>query len=125
MVRWARAAYVVLAWAFLAGLMAQTFVIGLGLFGDKSFREVHAGLGWILHLAPLLVLLAAVLARAGKRHWQWALAMAVVVLIVPILATLRDTAAIAALHPVGAVIAFALAVVVALNSWRSLRAGPG
>jgi hypothetical protein len=107
---------------FLAGLVVQVFFIGLGLFGDPAFRATHAAFGWILHLSPIFVLLFAVLSRAGSRHWQWALALAVVVFLVPIFATLRSTPALAALHPVSAVLAFTLAVVVALNSVRAWRA---
>jgi hypothetical protein len=122
MTRAARVAYLVLAWAFLAGLVIQVFAIGLALFGGTS-TELHVNLGWILHLAPLLVLLAAWLARAGRRHWVAALALAAVVFVVPILVLARDgLPAIAALHPVAAVIAFWLAVVVARNSLEAVRA---
>lgn len=122
MVRTRRIAYVAFAWAFVIGLLVQVFLIGLGLFGDPSMTEAHAAFGWILHLWPLLVLLFAALSRAGRRHWQWALALAVVVFLVPIFATMRTTTpALAALHPVSAMVAFALAVVVAMNSLRALR----
>ena len=122
MIRASRILYAVLAWAFVVGLLVQVFFIGLGLFGTPSGIELHRNFGWILHLAPLLILLFAVLSRAGRRQWQWALALAVVVFIVPMLVTLRDTSAIAAaLHPVGAVIAFALAVLVAVNALHAAR----
>jgi hypothetical protein len=123
MVRVSRLIYVVLAWAFVVGLLFQVFLIGLGLFSDPKMREVHATFGWILHLFPLLVLLFAFLARAGSRQWLWALALAIVVFLVPIFATLRDSAPVlAALHPVSAVIAFAIAAVVAFKSLKALRA---
>ncbi len=122
MVRPLRLAYFVLAWAFLAGLTIQVFLIGLYLFADPSQLSTHESLGWILHLAPLLVLLASVLARAGRANWLWALALAVAVFVVPILATLKASLpAAAALHPVAAMIAFALATVVAWNSWKVLQ----
>ena len=123
MVRASRLLYLVLSWLFLVGLVVQVFVIGLGLFGDPAYRATHRDLGWILHLSPLLVLLFAALSRAGSRHWQWALALALVVFLVPIFATLRDSSAVlAALHPVSAVLAFTLAVIVAFNSMRAWRA---
>src|SRR5688572_26934693 len=83
-VRASRLLYVVLAWLFVAGLVFQVFLIGLGLFGDPAYRAAHAGFGWLLHLWPLLVVVFAALSRAGSRHWQWALALAVVVFLVPI-----------------------------------------
>ena len=123
MVRGFRLLYLVLAWVFLAAVVFQVFLIGLGLFGDPTFRATHAGFGWLLHLSPLLVLLFAALSRAGRSHWQWALLLAVVVFLVPIFVGLRATSpALAALHPVSAVLAFAIAVVVALNSLRAWRA---
>ncbi len=76
--------------------------------------ELHVTLGWILHLLPILILLAAALARAGRTRILQATALAVTVFIVPILATLRaDAPVLAALHPVGALLAFWLAIVVA------------
>jgi hypothetical protein len=121
MTRAARYAYLVLAWAFVVGLVFQVFFIGMALFDGAENRETHRALGWILHLAPLLILAAAALSRAGARHWQWALALAAVTFIVPILATLKDAPFAAAFHPVGAVVAFWLAIVVAQNSLAAVR----
>jgi hypothetical protein len=120
MTRAARYAYLVLAWGFLVGIAVQVFLIGLVLFGDSDV-EAHRTLGWILHLVPIVILLAAWLSRAGQRHWQWALALAAVVFVVPIFATMRDLPVIAALHPVGALAIFALAIVVARNSLDAVR----
>lgn len=123
MTRAARYAYAVLAWLFVVGLVVQVFFIGLGLFAGADGIELHRNLGWILHLAPLLIFAAAAVSRAGQRHWLTALALAVVVFIVPILVTMRDgSPVIAALHPVGAVLAFWLTIVVAQNSLAAFRA---
>jgi hypothetical protein len=122
MTRAARYAYAFFAWAFVLAVVAQVFFIGMALFGDRSFVEVHRGFGWIVHLMPILTLAAAALARAGRHHWGWALALAAVVFVVPILVLLRDSLpAAAALHPVGATIAFWLGVVVARNALGALR----
>ena len=107
-------------------ILARTDVPG------KSFLEflfwlsfflppLSVTLGWILHLVPLLILAAAALARAGRRRILEAASLAAVVFVVPILATLRDSAPVfAALHPVGAIFAFWLAIVVARGA-TSLR----
>ena len=122
MSRAARYAYVVLACAYVIGLVYQVFLAGLGLFAGSSNWETHIGVGWMLHLVPILILAAAALSRAGRRHWQWALALALVVFVVPLFALMRDSnPEVAALHPVSALIAFALAISVARNSLAAVR----
>lgn len=122
MVRGARWAYAGLAWAFVAGLVVQVFFIGLGLFAGSENLELHVNLGWILHLAPILILVVAAVARAGRRQILLAAALAVTVFIVPILVTMRvDMPVLAALHPVGALLAFWLAILVALGATRLAR----
>jgi hypothetical protein len=103
--------------------LAQVFLIGLALLGGSaSGLNLHRNFGWIVHLFPLLILLFAALARAGKRQWQWAVALAIVVFLVPIFAILRDSVPVAAaLHPVAAVVAFPISLIVALNSLQALR----
>ena len=123
MVRGARYGFLALAWAFVAGVVVQVFFIGLGLFAGSENLELHATFGWILHLFPILILLAAALARAGRTRILHATALAVTVFIVPILATLRaDTPVAAAIHPVGALLAFWLAIVVARDATSLVRA---
>lgn len=125
MIRGARYSYAVLAWAFVAGVVVQVFFIGLALFAGSENLSLHVSLGWILHLAPILVLAAAALARAGRQQILLAAALAVTVFIVPIFALLRDSApVIAALHPVAALLSFWLAILVALGATRLLRADP-
>lgn len=122
MVTGARMAYVALAWLFVVGVVVQVLFIGLTLFVDKQNVELHRTLGWILHLWPLLILIAAAVGRVGRRQILTALALAIVTFTVPILATLRESSpVIAALHPVGAILTFALAVLVAWNAWLTIR----
>jgi Family of unknown function (DUF6220) len=122
MVRGARYAYAVLAWAFVAGVVVQVFFIGLGLFAGSENLALHVSLGWILHLVPILILVAAAVARAGRQQLLMAAALAVTVFIVPILVSLRDSAPVlAALHPVGALLSFWLAILVARNAAQLLR----
>lgn len=118
----ARYLYAAFAWLFLVGVVVQVFFIGLALFAGRQNLDLHVSLGWILHLAPILVLAVAALARAGRPRILMAAALVVVVLIVPILALLRESSpVIAALHPVGAMLAFWLAVTVARQSLDRLR----
>lgn len=123
MVRAARYVYVALAWAFVAGVVLQVFFIGLGLFAGAEYLDLHADFGWtILHLSPLIILVAAAAARAGRKRLLQAGALAVTVWVVPILAAVRaDAPVAAALHPVGAFFAFWLAIVVARGATSLVR----
>jgi hypothetical protein len=122
MIRGARYAYAALAWAFVAAILLQVFFIGLALFvKDQSF-DLHINFGWLLHLAPLPILVAAALARAGRTRILQAAALAVTFFIVPILAAIRaDAPLAAAFHPVGALLGFWLATVVARGATSLLR----
>ncbi len=126
MTRAARYVYAFAACAYVLGLLYQVFVAGLGIFGAETNWETHIGLGWMLHLIPIAILVAAALSRAGRRHWQWALALALVVFVVPLFALARaDNPEIAALHPVAALVAFALSITVARNSLAAVRMSDG
>ena len=89
MTRGARYLFAGLAWAFAAGIVVQVFFIGLGLFAGSDNIELHVALGWILHLVPILILVVAAVARAGRRLLLLTAALAVTVFIVPILVLLR------------------------------------
>jgi bacteriorhodopsin len=118
-IRGARVTYAALAWAFVAWIVLQVFFIGLGLFVSERDLELHRNFGWILHLAPLPVLVLAALARAGRTRVFQAVGLVVVIFFVPILAAVRsDLPYLAAFHPVGALLAFTLAIVLARDATR-------
>lgn len=122
MVRGGRFVYAALAWAFVVAILLQVYFIGLGLFSSSDFKEIHATFGWILHLVPPFILLAAALARAGRIQILRTAALAVLFFFVPILAAFRAEAPLtAAFHPVGAMLAFVLAIVVARGATSLLR----
>ena len=122
MVFGARYAYVGLAWVYLAAILVQVFLAGIGLFGAAKDFEPHVSLGWILHLVPVLLLITAAVARVGSRLIWWNVALVVVQFIQPILATLRnDLPLVAAFHPVLALVIFWLALTIGLRAWRLVR----
>jgi hypothetical protein len=106
MARVAWYAYVGLLWLFLAALVVQIFLAGVGLFGASADMEAHIGFGWLLHLPLLLVLLAALLARVGRPTIWWVLAMFLSGAIQPFLPEFRAEGLplVAALHPLNAVV---------------------
>src|ERR1700730_10945975 len=114
MIRAARFVYTGLALAFVVAILLQVYFIGLGLFSSSNFKDVHANFGWILHLVPPFILLGAALARSGRTRILWTAALAVPFLSVRSLAAIRaDARLTAAFHPVAAMLAFVLAIVVA------------
>ena len=118
-IRGSRIVYALLAWAFVGAIILQVFFIGLGLFVGSENLELHRNFGWILHLAPLLILVASALAQAGRTRILQAAGLVVVIFFVPILAAVRaDLPYAAAFHPVGALLAFWLAIVIARDATR-------
>jgi hypothetical protein len=122
MVSGARYLYLVLVWVYLAGILFQVFLAGMGLFGTTRDFEPHVGLGWILHLVPVLLLIVAAVARVGSRLIWWNVALLVVQFVQPLLALARDdTPVVAAFHPVLALVIFWLALTIGLKAWRLVR----
>lgn len=121
--RGARIAFAFFAWLFLVGVVVQVFFAGIGLFarGIDPFA-LHVQLGWLLHIAPLPVLLLAWAAGAGRTTIWLSVALLVLVGFQPFLPAMRtDLPLVAALHPVNALAIFGLAAIVARRSWALAR----
>lgn len=122
MVRAGRYVYVALVWVFLLALALQIFFAGLGLFGSPPDISLHRGFGWLLHLPPLLILIAALVGRVGRPTIWWVLALFLTVAIEPFLPGLRDTAPLlAALHPLNAVVISVITIKLAVETPRFLQ----
>ena len=122
MVSGARYVFIAIVWIYVAAILFQVFLAGIGLFGAAKDFEPHAGLGWILHLVPVLLLIIAAVARVGSSLLWWTAALLVVQFVQPILATLRNDAPVAAaFHPVLALVIFWLALTIGLKAWRLVR----
>jgi len=115
--------YLGLSWATVAAIVLQVFFIGLGLFVGSDKIELHRNFGWILHLVTVIVPVAAALAAAGRAQILLAIGLAVTIWLVPILAALKaDAPVAAAFHPVGALLAFWLATLLARGATRLVGA---
>ena len=101
------------SWLFVAAIVVQVYFAGLMLFGQEGGTDLHADTGYILGTAGVLFLLLPALARAGSSTIVIGLVLAVITFFQPNLALARDDSAlIAALHPVNAVLIIALSMVV-------------
>jgi hypothetical protein len=120
-VRGRRIAYAVASWLFLAGVIVQIFLAGAGLF-ELTDWTIHAGLGWGLGSAPLLLLVLALPARADRRTTLLTIGLLVVSVLQPELAAARhDTPVIAAFHPLNAFVVASLAWLVARRATDMVR----
>ena len=100
--RAADASYVVIAWLFLAAVITQFFLAGLGVFGAKTF-EPHKDFAGAFHLLALLLLLLAVFVRRNRTDIILTVVLFVIVTVQFSLPEARDDApGVAALHVVNA-----------------------
>lgn len=122
MVSGARWLFLVMIWVYLAAVLYQVFLAGFALFGPERSFETHIGLGYLLHLVPIPLILAAAVARVGRRLLLWTAALFAVQGIQPLLPMVRgDLPWAAALHPVLALVIFWLGITIALGAWRLVR----
>jgi hypothetical protein len=121
--RYARLAFAGLAWLFVAMIVIQVFLIGLGLFGDASYRAMHIEFGYTwVGLAALALLVSGLLARPGRRTVGLVVAVFVLYIVQIFLPSARQSyPAIAALHPVNALLLFGLALYLARSAMALAR----
>lgn len=121
-----RLVHALAAIVFVAAILVQVFLAGsalLQLGGNGDFRT-HADFGYTwVGLAALVVLITAAVARVGRRR----IAISALLLVLYIVQTSLPYAktslpAVAALHPVNAMLLFGLAAWFAWTAWRD-RAG--
>lgn len=118
--RWVHA---LAAIVFVAAILYQVFLAGAALIqlgGNGDFRT-HADFGYLwVGLAALAVLVTAFLARVGRRRIGISALLLVLYVVQTSLPYAKDDIpAIAALHPVNAMVLFALAAWFAWTAWRA------
>ena len=119
--RTARPIFAGLAWLFVAMVVVQVFLAGMALFAGGDFAT-HRDFGYLLSVSPLLVLVAAWPARAGRSTLLFAAALLIVTFGQTILPVLRaDLPIVAALHPPTALLVFWMALTVARRATALAR----
>lgn len=109
------------AWFFLAGVIVQVFLAGMGVFELADWTN-HGNLGWGLSLVSLLLPLLALVSGVRQRTLGLATLLTVAAIVQPELALARhENPIVAALHPVNALLVFWLAWLSARASLRELR----
>jgi hypothetical protein len=114
------------SWLFVGAILVQVFLAGsaiLNLGGSGDFGP-HIEFGYTaVGIIALAVLLTAVAARAARRDVAIALGLLVLYIIQTTLPAFRASIpAVAALHPVNAMLLFGLSAWYARHAWRAVGA---
>jgi hypothetical protein len=123
--RIARLAYRWLAWLFVACVIVQFFLAGLGVFAGTSNFELHRNWGYTFGYLLLIMVATAVVGRMPRAAWAAPIGVIVLFALQSVFVALRtDAPVIAALHPVNAVAIFAVSWWIARSSadWQRERA---
>jgi hypothetical protein len=119
-----RTALAVVAATFAALLVIQVFLAGLGVFDDPSAFLTHRDFGYLIGMLTLVILVLALVARAGRRLVGLAaLGLVQMALQSVFIAVRADLPAVAALHPVNGVLLLVVTLVIARGAW-AIRAQP-
>jgi hypothetical protein len=90
------------------------------MFADPGNFDLHEGLGFtIMHLLPLLILIAGLIVWRPFDELGLTIAVGVLGLIQPILAGIGDWAGV--FHPLNALVLFGLTLALTQRDWRTLR----
>jgi hypothetical protein len=104
-----RKSFVGLAWLFLLAVAIQFLLAGLGVLGGQTM-EAHRQWGFlVLHLIPILMLVAAIVGRMGRAIVALTVVLFLLVFIQPIFADPQlDPRWLRSLHVLNALFIFAL-----------------
>ena len=119
----ARTIFAGLAWFFIALLLLQVFLAGMGLFGATDM-SLHREFGYLISLVPLLMTVVAAVGRTGRLTLLSAGLMVLAFVQTSLPYARDDIPVIAALHPVNALLLFWLALTIARRA-TILARGPG
>ena len=121
----ARNLYLVLAWLFVALLLVQVFLAGLGVFRSDADFPTHRDFGYLLELFPILLLVFGVLGGMDRRLAVIAAVVFGQFILQSVFVLQRGSAPmIAALHPVNGFLILLLAVVMARAAWMARAEAP-
>ena len=112
-----RYAFVGVAWLFLACVVVQVFLAGLGVFAGAQNFALHRDFGYLFGLLTLVLLFLALGGRLGRRWVGLSALLLVLFALQSVFVALRGAAPVlAALHPVNALVIFYVAQLVARES---------
>jgi len=114
----ARTVLAAVAWLFVACIVAQVFLAGLGVFDDPRAFVSHREFGYIFGWLTLVMLVAALVGRVPRRLLALVGLTLVMFALQSILVAVRaDYPAVAALHAVNGAALLIVAIVIARSAW--------
>ncbi len=124
--RRARRAYLILAIIFAVGVMAQAFLAGAGIFLAGDWMLWHEGIGHLLTspipIIPLITLILSFTGRLSSADRWMSAGLFVLALVQPVVLYLRGLVPwLSALHPLNALLLFALPLLMSYRVWRLIR----
>lgn len=113
------------AWLFLACVVVQVFLAGLGVFAGAQNFNLHREFGYLFGWLTLVLLLLAIGGRLGRRWIGLSALLLVLFALQSVFVALREVLpAASAFHPVNALAIFGVALHVARRSGATQDAGP-
>ena len=121
-----RVAFAAVAWLFLACVVIQVFLAGLGVFAGSSYFELHRNFGYIFGLLTVVMVVIAAIGRLGRRLIGLSALLVLLFTLQSVFIAFREgLPAAAALHPVNALAIFWVAQLVARDALQLARADSG
>jgi Family of unknown function (DUF6220) len=122
MTTWGRWIHVGAVWLFAAGVLLQGYLAGQALtqLGGNGDFEAHRAVGFeLMGILALVVLLTALIGRMPRAHVGLTVLLFILYIVQTSLPGMRDSnPAIAALHPVNAMIMLGLSIGIGIRARR-------
>ncbi len=117
---WARRGVVIVAWLFVAGVVGQVFLAGLGVFGVPAGDfSTHRDFGYLVGWLTLVVLVLAIAGRLPRRDIGLSALLLILFALQSVFVAIRDDyPAVAALHPLNGFLILLVGIVIALDARR-------
>lgn len=127
MERGARTAYLIVAWLFVACVVVQFFLAGLGVFESATSFETHRDFGYLFGWLTLFLVILALIARLPRRQFVGgSLLILLLFAMQSVFVAFRGSVpAVAALHPLNGALILVVSIVLAMRARRYVPAPLG